>query len=74
MYDVNVCCGGIQGLWTANVLAEKKKKVLLLEQEAHGLSRITRYSYSDPHHAQLMPEAFQRWDALEKRSKLELFV
>ena len=32
MFDVIVCGAGVQGLWTANHLAERKKKIILLEQ------------------------------------------
>ncbi|CAK8694785.1 unnamed protein product [Clavelina lepadiformis] len=81
-YDVIVCGGGIQGLWTTHYLAERNKNVLLLEQfpvphtrgSSHGPSRITRYSYIDRHYAMMMPEAFKRWNELEMKTSSKLFL
>jgi sarcosine oxidase/N-methyl-L-tryptophan oxidase len=52
-YDVIIIGGGIVGVSTAYVLAQRQKNVLLLEQfvpahqrgSSHGDGRMTRYAY-----------------------------
>lgn len=81
MYDVIVCGAGVQGLSTANYLVENKKKVLVIEQfhlphvrgSSHGASRITRHSYDKSYYSQMMPECFDRWEKLAKKTDLNLF-
>lgn len=65
--------GGIIGSCTAYALAASGKSALLLEQfsflhrrgSSHGDSRIIRRTYPEDFYAQMMREAYQRWDNAE---------
>ncbi|XP_078493752.1 peroxisomal sarcosine oxidase [Ciona intestinalis] len=81
LFDVIICGAGVHGLSTAKYLAEKQKKVLLVEQfpiphsrgSSHGHSRIIRFSYPTSQHSQLMGESFRSWLKLEEDSGTKLF-
>lgn len=75
-YDVIVVGAGAMGSATAWALAQRGKKVLLLEQftvghtrgSSHGGSRIVRYAHPEPEYAALMPPIFALWRDLEAQS------
>jgi sarcosine oxidase len=73
---------GAMGSAAAYQLARRGQRVTLIEQFAlghargssHGAARITRHSYADAPYAQLMPEAFRAWRALEADAGEALYV
>ena len=79
-YDVIVIGGGIIGSCTAYAAAASKQRVLCLEQFAflhrrgssHGDSRIIRRTYPEDFYAQMMREAFTRWDNAEHESNTKV--
>ena len=76
--DVVVVGAGVMGSATAWALqnADPSRKIALLEQydfghrrgSSHGHSRIIRPVYHQKHYAAMMPEAYARWEELEKAS------
>ncbi|XP_076338203.1 peroxisomal sarcosine oxidase-like isoform X1 [Tachypleus tridentatus] len=81
-YDVIVIGAGIMGSCTSWFLSSQGKKVLLLEQfpiphsrgSSHGHSRIIRSAYSEKHFNNIMPDAFQMWKEIEKKSGESLIL
>ncbi|XP_022244870.1 peroxisomal sarcosine oxidase-like [Limulus polyphemus] len=81
-YDVIVIGAGIMGSCTSWFLSSQGRKVLLLEQfplphsrgSSHGHSRIIRTAYSEEHFNKMMPDAFQMWKDLEKKSGESLIL
>ncbi|XP_071511110.1 peroxisomal sarcosine oxidase-like [Diadema antillarum] len=81
LYDVVVVGAGVQGSATAYQCAKEGLKTVLLEQfslphtrgSSHGQSRIIRYSYDQPHYAEMMLEAFPMWAQLEKETNTVLY-
>jgi len=79
-YDHIVIGAGINGSSAAYQLAKRGTKVLLLEKfplphsrgSSHGQSRIIRKAYPDPFFSNLMKEAYQEWDLIEKEQGVQL--
>jgi len=73
-FDVCVVGAGVIGSAAAHDLAGRGARVLLLEQfgfghdhgSSHGESRIIRRTYIEPWLAELMPEAYAGWSALQR--------
>ena len=88
--DVVVVGAGVMGSAAAHALVSsigsaasgRQCTVALLEQHefghkhgsSHGHSRIIRPVYSQEHYASLMPEAYQRWGALDAESESTLYT
>ncbi len=83
-FDVIVVGAGAAGSSSALALAQRGKKVLLLEQfsvphergSSHGHSRIFRFAYDDPDYVRLAMRSLAAWRSLElhtKQSVLDLF-
>ncbi len=80
--DIAVIGAGITGVATARVLASAGRGVILVEQfgpghdrgSSHGLSRIFRLSYPDPHYVRLARGALQSWRELEAECGERLIV
>ncbi len=83
-FDVIVVGAGAAGSSSALALAQRGKKVLLLEQfsvphergSSHGHSRIFRFAYDDPDYARLAVQSLAAWRSLEaetNQSVLDLF-
>jgi len=81
-FDVIVLGAGAMGSAAAYHLAQRGKRVLLLEQFAighdrgssHGSSRIIRYSYNHPAYIALSKAAFPMWFALEQEAGEKLYT
>ena len=81
-YDVIVVGGGVMGCATAYHLAQRGRRVLLLEQFAighergssHGHSRIFRLAYNTPDYVRLAQAALPLWRALERDSGTDLLL
>lgn len=71
--DIVVVGAGIAGVATARALAQRGRRVLVLEQfvldhtrgSSHGSSRIFRLSYPDAHYVRLALAAREGWRELE---------
>ncbi len=81
-YDLIIVGGGVMGCATAYHLAQRGRRVLLLEQFAighdrgssHGHSRIIRLAYDAPDYVRLAQAAFPLWRALEHESGADLLL
>jgi monomeric sarcosine oxidase len=79
-YDVIVLGGGIMGAATADLLARRGQKVLLLEQfepghtrgSSHGDGRIIRFAYPEPLYVEMAMLAYPAWDDLARRAAVPL--
>src|SRR3990172_4617919 len=79
--DVIIIGGGIMGSATANSLAVRGVKVVLLEQfplfhtqgSSHGDSRIIRKTYAQQHFSNLMETAYPLWARFEKETGSKLY-
>ncbi|XP_004707382.1 peroxisomal sarcosine oxidase [Echinops telfairi] len=78
--DAIVTGAGIQGCFTAYHLAQRGKRVLLLEQfllphsrgSSHGQSRIIRRAYCEDFYTHMMEECYQIWARLEQEAGTQL--
>ncbi len=76
VYSAIVLGGGIAGAATAEALARRGQRVLLVEQFApghtrgssHGDGRIIRYAYADPVYVELAQMAYPLWQEAGRRA------
>jgi monomeric sarcosine oxidase len=81
-YDVIIIGGGIVGVSTASVLAQRQKNVLLLEQfvpahqrgSSHGDGRMIRYAYgaNEAVYLEMVKRSFAAWEQLSNLSATRL--
>ncbi len=73
-YSTLILGGGIMGAATAENLARRGQRVLLLEQfqpghdrgSSHGDGRIIRFSYAEPVYVEMAQRAYPAWARLER--------
>ena len=76
VYSVIVLGGGMAGAISAETLARRGQRVLLLEQyepghqrgSSHGDGRIIRYAYAEPEYVAMAHLAYPLWEALGRRA------
>lgn len=81
-YDVIVIGAGINGSTTAFDLAQRKRKVLLLEQfplphsrgSSHGQTRVIRCLYAQKIYAQMTLDSFPLWQEFERKGNEKLLI
>lgn len=81
-YDVIVIGGGVVGAATAENVARRGRRTLLLDQFApghkrgssHGDGRIIRYAYDKPFYIDLSQLAYPAWEALGERAGEQLIT
>lgn len=82
LYDELIIGGGVVGSSAALHLAQRGRRVAVLEQfepghtrgSSHGDGRIIRYAYAEPEYVEMARQAYALWRDLGQRAGVELLT